>query len=67
MDTRQQLIDDIIEAVQDYWIDNPQLRLGQLLSNISFDLGTDDPFHMADEVLLDRLRELQQTQTELDS
>lgn len=50
-------IDDILEQLEDYWEDHPDLRLGQIVSNIAQKEGVDDPFFIEDEELLEGLKD----------
>lgn len=48
----------LIVELLNYWDDNPELRLGQIISNISNKRGFgDDPFYMEDETIIDYLHE----------
>lgn len=49
-------IDKILLALKKYWIDNPDLRLGQIIVNIT-QCGH-DPFYLEDETLLKHLKGL---------
>lgn len=50
-------IDEVLEELEDYWKDNPDLRLAQIIGNAGQEsqYGT-DPYHMEDEELLSYLQ-----------
>ena len=50
-------IDIVLEAVRIVWKKAPDLRLGQLISNISYEVGYSDPFFLEDDRLLQVLTE----------
>ncbi|WP_075936276.1 DUF1040 family protein [Halosegnis longus] len=41
-----------LEAVEEYWQEHPDLRLGQLLYKIANECGYEDPFYMEEDELL---------------
>jgi predicted Zn-dependent protease with MMP-like domain len=43
----------VLDAIEDYWQEHPDLRLGQLLCILASDAGHDDgdPFHLEDSEL----------------
>ena len=45
----------ILKELEKYWNDNPDLRLGQIISNFSQKAGYSDPFYFEDETLLKML------------
>jgi uncharacterized protein YihD (DUF1040 family) len=45
-------IDRLLDALRRYWMQHPDLRLGQIVCNAS---GEVDPFYLEDEVLIDVL------------
>lgn len=50
-------IDKLLTELRVYWLNNPDLRLGQIVSKISNDAGHgDDPFHMEDDIVLQQLQ-----------
>lgn len=50
-------ITKILDELEEYWNNHPNWRLGQLLSNLSYELsGSNDPFFIEDEALLDILK-----------
>lgn len=44
-------INPLLRKIQSYWIKNPDLRLGQLLYNISYHAGYPDIFVIEDDKL----------------
>lgn len=46
----------LLAMLGEYWIDNPDLRLGQIIVNMSLQDGKAMTFHMEDDVLLERLK-----------
>lgn len=50
-------IDEILDELEEYWKDNPDLRLGQIISNLSKERrGDSDPFYMEDGNVLRELK-----------
>lgn len=50
-------IDELLEELEEYWKNSPDLRIGQIISNIGQQNGFgDDPFYMEDEVVLRELK-----------
>ena len=50
-------ISKIIKELEEFWKQNPNWRLGQLVSNLSYELiGDNDPFFIEDEKLLELLK-----------
>lgn len=50
-------IPKIIKELEEFWKQNPDWRLGQLISNLSYELmGDNDPFFIEDEKLLELLK-----------
>ena len=50
-------IDEILSELRKYWKANPDLRLGQIISNFSSQHnGNSDPFYMEDDILLKLLK-----------
>ena len=47
-------IDVILNALREYWSENPDLRLGQILENIS-SRSSRPTFYLEDDILLDQL------------
>lgn len=48
---------EVLNELELYWYDHPDLRLGQIIGNIAAD---SDPYFIEDTVLLDALRNLNQ-------
>lgn len=50
-------IPKIMKELEEFWKQNPNWRLGQLVSNLSYELiGDNDPFFIEDEKLLELLK-----------
>lgn len=50
-------IPKIMKELEEFWKQNPDWRLGQLVSNLSYELiGDNDPFFIEDEKLLELLK-----------
>lgn len=50
-------IPEVIKELEDFWKHNPNWRLGQTISNCSYELiGNNDPFYMEDDALLTLLK-----------
>ncbi len=55
-------IPEVFNALHEYWAKNPDLRLGQILSNAAGDLGyrslggVADPFYLEDERFVEWLK-----------
>jgi len=47
-------IDTILNVLREYWSKNPDLRLGQILENIS-SRSSKPTFYLEDDILLDQL------------
>ena len=54
-------IEDILDELEEYWSENPDLRLGQIVCNISQKKGYEDSFYIEDEEVLRDLRNLNRT------
>lgn len=55
--TDEETIDAVLNELEEYWKDNPQLRLSQIITIISVEQGIgSDPFHMEDNILLRELK-----------
>lgn len=51
-------IDEILHQIEIYWKENPDLRLSQIICNISQEVGIGkDPYYMEDEILSEKLNE----------
>lgn len=52
-------IDEVLEELEEYWKENPDLRLGQIIVNMSRLMRYDtDPFYIEDDELKMRLEEI---------
>ena len=50
-------IPKIIKELEEFWKQNPNWRLGQVISNLSYELmANNDPFYMEDSNLLELLK-----------
>lgn len=50
-------ITKILDELEEYWNNHPNWRLGQVMSNLSYELlGDNDPFFIEDEMLLELLK-----------
>ena len=50
-------IPEILKELEEFWKQVPDWRLGQLISNFSYELiESDDPFYLEDEKLLQYLK-----------
>lgn len=50
-------IPKIIKELEEFWKQNPDWRLGQVISNLSYELmANNDPFYMEDSNLLELLK-----------
>lgn len=51
-------ISKIIKELKRFWEENPDWRLGQVISNFSYEImGNNDPFYMEDKDLLEILKQ----------
>ena len=51
-------ISKIIKELERFWEENPDWRLGQVISNFSYEsMGNNDPFYMEDKDLLELLKQ----------
>lgn len=50
-------IEPMLEALKEYWLQNPDLRLGQIISNMARLSGYSDPFFIEDRPMMDALKE----------
>ncbi len=48
-------IDVVIEKLRDIWKRNPDMRLGQMVANVTTE---DDIYHMEDSELIDRIEKV---------
>ena len=47
----------VLEKIKEYWVKHPDLRLGQIIGNLSAVVRNDvDPYYMEDEDLLQGLK-----------
>ena len=47
----------VLDELEKYWSNHPNWRLGQVMSNLSYELlGDNDPFFIEDEMLLELLK-----------
>lgn len=52
-------IDEVLDELETYWKDHHDMRLGQILSNISQrENSSNDPFYMEDDTLLSALEKM---------
>ena len=50
-------IPKILKELEEFWKQVPDWRLGQVISNISYEtLGVNDPFYLEDDELLEELK-----------
>ena len=50
-------IPEVIKELEEFWKQNPDWRLGQVISNLSYEImGSNDPFYIEDKTLLELLR-----------
>ena len=51
-------IPEILKELEEFWKQVPNWRLGQVISNFSYELmGNNDPFYMEDKDLLEILKQ----------
>ena len=51
-------IPEILKELEEFWKQNPDLRLGQIISNLSYEsMRNNDPFYMEDKDLLELLKQ----------
>lgn len=51
-------IPEVLRELEDFWKQVPDWRLGQVISNFSYELtGNNDPFYMEDKDLLEILKQ----------
>lgn len=55
-------IQPILDVLKKIWMENPDLRLGQIIVNAS----KDNPYHVEDHVMLEGLLALEEMQTSKD-
>lgn len=54
----EERIDRVLEELDDYWHEHPDLRLSQVIGNVAQSYNYDDPYYMEDEELLAALEGL---------
>lgn len=51
-------IPEMLKELEDFWKQVPDWRLGQVISNFSYEMtGNNDPFYMEDDDLLELLKQ----------
>ena len=51
-------IPEVLKELEEFWKQNPDLRLGQIISNLSYEsMRNNDPFYMEDKDLLELLKQ----------
>lgn len=51
-------IEIILDKLKIYWLENPDLRLGQIISNLGCQIrGDNDPFYIEDDLMLKAIEE----------
>ena len=51
-------IPKILKELENFWEQNPDWRLGQVISNLSYEImGSNDPFYLEDTDLLELLKQ----------
>ena len=51
-------IPEVLKELEEFWKQVPDWRLGQVISNFSYELmGNNDPFYMEDKDLLEILKQ----------
>jgi len=51
-------IEIILDNLKIYWLKNPDLRLGQIISNLGYKMsGNNDPFYIEDDLMLKAIEE----------
>ena len=51
-------IPEVLKELEEFWKQNPDWRLGQVISNLSYEImGSNDPFYMEDKDLLELLKQ----------
>lgn len=51
-------IQEVLKELEEFWKQVPDWRLGQVISNFSYELmGNNDPFYMEDKDLLTTLKQ----------
>lgn len=53
-----EIIPEVLKELEKFWEQVPDWRLGQVISNFSYELmGNNDPFYMEDKDLLEILKQ----------
>ena len=51
-------IQEVLKELEEFWKQNPDWRLGQVISNLNYEImGSNDPFYMQDKDLLELLKQ----------
>lgn len=51
-------IEIILDKLKIYWLEHPDLRLGQIISNFGYEVrGDNDPFYIEDDIMLNVIEE----------
>lgn len=51
-------IPEMLKELEEFWKQVPDLRLGQIISNLSYEsMNNNDPFYMEDDDLLELLKQ----------
>lgn len=51
-------IPEILKELEEFWKQNPDLRLGQIIANLNYEImGCNDPFYLEDKDLLELLKQ----------
>ena len=51
-------IPEVLKELEEFWKQNPDWRLGQVISNLHYEImGSNDPFYMEDKDLLELLKQ----------
>ena len=51
-------IPEVLKELEKFWKQNPDLRLGQIIANLNYEImENNDPFYMEDTDLLELLRQ----------
>ncbi len=50
----------VLEAIKTFWVNHPDMRLGQIIGNASYEaMGDPDPFYVEDEDLVKALPDME--------
>ena len=51
-------IQEVLKELEEFWKQNPDWRLGQVISNLNYEtMGGNDPFYLEDTDLLELLKQ----------